>query len=357
VAVRSFLRVERLRKAFGSTVALNDITLDVAEGEFVSFLGPSGCGKTTLLRLIAGLERHDAGRIEIGGRDVSSLPTSARDVGIVFQSYALFPHLTAFENVAYGLRAQRAGRDAIRARVGELLELIGLGHLHGRYAAQLSGGEQQRVALARALALSPALLLLDEPLSALDAKVRVSLRGELKELQRRVGITTIMVTHDQEEALTMADRVVVMDHGNIQQIGTPRQVYREPANTFVASFVGHMNLLAGEALGGGLVRVGGTVAEMHALGVRAGAVRLAIRPEDVALGRNGSTPAGGLALPATVVRSEYLGAYVRIRLTTEAGEGALVVDLPAREVDALPLIEGARVTATLPTDRLIVIDG
>lgn len=357
MSVRSFLRVERLRKTFGSTVALDDITLDVAEGEFVSFLGPSGCGKTTLLRLIAGLERLDTGRIEIAGRDVSKLPISARDVGIVFQSYALFPHLTAFENVAYGLRAQRAKHEAIRARVGELLELVGLPHLHARYAAQLSGGEQQRVALARALALSPALLLLDEPLSALDAKVRSSLRGELKELQRRVGVTTIMVTHDQEEALTIADRVVVMDHGSVQQIGTPRQVYREPTNTFVATFVGHMNILAAEAIGGGLVQVGPTVGPLQGVGARIGAVRLAIRPEDVVLGRNGSLVGHALVLPATVARSEYLGANVRLRLIPEAGGSTLVVDLPARDVDALPLQEGARVTAAFPSDRVIVLDG
>src|SRR6266436_2403119 len=220
--VTSHLEVRNLSKRFGDFSALGDISLDIAEGEFVCFLGPSGCGKTTLLRAIAGLDIQTSGRIEQGGRDISALPPTKRDFGIVFQSYALFPNLTAAKNVAYGLENTRAKRAEVAKRVRELLDLIGLGEHGGKYPAQLSGGQQQRVALARALATSPGLLLLDEPLSALDARVRLRLRHEIKDLQRRLGVTTIMVTHDQEEALTMADRIVVMNAGAIEQVGTPR---------------------------------------------------------------------------------------------------------------------------------------
>src|SRR5262245_50125055 len=226
----AFLRIRNLTKRFGDFTALDRISLDVHEGEFVCFLGPSGCGKTTLLRAIAGLDPHTSGQIEQAGRDVSTLPAAKRDFGIVFQSYALFPNLTAARNVAYGLENARLSRAQIGARVRALLEMVGLPDQGDKYPAQLSGGQQQRVALARALATSPGLLLLDEPLSALDAKVRVHLRHEIRQLQRRVGVTTIMVTHDQEEALTIADRIVVMNHGVIEQVGTPVEVYRRPAS-------------------------------------------------------------------------------------------------------------------------------
>ncbi|MDE0459008.1 MAG: ATP-binding cassette domain-containing protein, partial [Chromatiales bacterium] len=214
----SYLRIRRLTKKFGEFTALADISLDVLEGEFVCFLGPSGCGKTTLLRAIAGLDIQTAGTVEQGGADISALPPSERDFGIVFQSYALFPNMTVARNVAYGLESQRRSRADVRERVRELLDLVGLPDQGDKYPAQLSGGQQQRIALARAIAMSPGLLLLDEPLSALDAKVRARLRYEVKSLQRRLGITTIMVTHDQEEALTMADRIVVMNHGVIEQV-------------------------------------------------------------------------------------------------------------------------------------------
>src|SRR5262245_34695582 len=233
-----------IAKRFGAMVALRDISFTVGEGEFVCFLGPSGCGKTTLLRIVAGLERQNVGVVRMRGQDVSALPPSRRNYGIVFQSYALFPNLTVARNIAYGLQARRSARRQADARVDELLELVHLRHHKQRYPAQLSGGEQQRVALARALAPAPSLLLLDEPLSALDARVRLALRGEMKALQRRLGITTIMVTHDQEEALTMADRIVVMNHGVVEQIGTPGEIYGAPASLFVARFVGHMNFLA-----------------------------------------------------------------------------------------------------------------
>ncbi|HHI82784.1 MAG TPA: ATP-binding cassette domain-containing protein, partial [Rhizobiales bacterium] len=219
---------------FGSFTALKDISLDVDEGEFVCFLGPSGCGKTTFLRAIAGLDIQTAGTIEQAGIDISALPPAKRDFGIVFQSYALFPNLTVEKNIAYGLENSGRPRSAVKARVEELLELVGLPEQAKKYPTQLSGGQQQRIALARAIATSPGLLLLDEPLSALDAKVRTHLRHEIKDLQDKLGITTIMVTHDQEEALTMADRIVVMDHGVIEQSGSPQDIYSRPASLFVA---------------------------------------------------------------------------------------------------------------------------
>ncbi|MCF6233464.1 MAG: ATP-binding cassette domain-containing protein, partial [Rhodobacteraceae bacterium] len=225
-----YLRIENLWKNFGDFVALQDISLSIEEGEFVCFLGPSGCGKTTLLRAIAGLDLQTSGRVEQAGQDISSLPPSERDFGIVFQSYALFPNLTITRNIAYGLENMGRSKPDIAARVTELLELVGLPDQGDKYPAQLSGGQQQRIALARAIATDPGLLLLDEPLSALDAKVRVFLRHEVKELQRKLGITTVMVTHDQEEALSMADRIVVMNHGTIEQVGTPLEIYRNPTS-------------------------------------------------------------------------------------------------------------------------------
>src|SRR5215207_6216181 len=252
----SLLEVRNLSKRFGDFIALGDISLDIAEGEFVCFLGPSGCGKTTLLRAIAGLDPQSSGTIHQKGRDISALPPAKRDFGIVFQSYALFPNLTVTDNVGYGLVSRREGKAAIGRGVNELLTLVGLPDAGPKYPAQLSGGQQQRVALARALATSPGLLLLDEPLSALDAKVRVRLRDEIRALQQRLGVTTIMVTHDQEEALTMADRIVVMNQGVIEQVGAPSEIYRAPATPFAADFVGHMTFLDAVATGPSTVRVG-----------------------------------------------------------------------------------------------------
>ena len=277
-----YLRIEHLTKMFGDFTALHDVSLEIFDGEFVCFLGPSGCGKTTLLRAIAGLDIQTYGRIEQAGQDISALPPSERDFGIVFQSYALFPNLTVYKNVAYGLENRRLPRADIVARVAQLLELVGLPEQGNKYPAQLSGGQQQRIALARALATSPGLLLLDEPLSALDAKVRVHLRHEIKSLQRRLGVTTIMVTHDQEEALTMADRIMVMDQGVIEQIGTPEQIYGTPATAFVADFIGSMNFLPGSLETDGAVKIGNITLKCPATGLETGAqVTAAIRPEDI----------------------------------------------------------------------------
>lgn len=244
-----YLQLSGIQKQFGNFTALNNINLSLNQGELICFLGPSGCGKTTLLRIIAGLETQTAGAIYQDGRDISHAPIEKRDYGIVFQSYALFPNLTIYQNIAYGLVNNKVPRKAIKARVTELLATVGLSGSEDKYPAQLSGGQQQRIALARALATSPNLLLLDEPLSALDATVRAHLRQEICSLQKKLGITTIMVTHDQEEALSIADRIVVMNHGKIEQVGTPLEVYSHPVSPFVASFVGRVNQLSGISIG------------------------------------------------------------------------------------------------------------
>src|SRR5512137_557481 len=268
--VNAALRLEGIHKAFGSFVALQSIDLAIEPGELVCFVGPSGCGKTTLLRIIAGLEAQTRGRVVQNGRDVSTAPPAARDYGIVFQSYALFPNLTIHDNVAYGLVNRRRARTEIGARVHELLKLVGLPDAGAKYPSQMSGGQQQRIALARALATSPSLLLLDEPLSALDAKERDRLRGEIRQLQQRLGVTTIMVTHDQEEALSMADRVVVMNHGVIEQVGPPLEVYERPTTPFVADFIGKVNVLSATCVGEGRYRVGRVELTAAADGIAAG---------------------------------------------------------------------------------------
>ena len=274
-----YLQIRALDKFFGSFQALKNISLAIEEGEFVCFLGPSGCGKTTLLRAIAGLDLQTNGHIHQGGRDVSILPPAERDFGIVFQSYALFPNLTAARNIAFGLENIGRSREATNARVSELLELVGLPNEGDKYPAQLSGGMQQRIALARAIATSPGLLLLDEPLSALDAKVRVYLRHEIKELQRKLGITTVMVTHDQEEALAMADRIVVMNHGVVEQVGTPTEIYCEPQSLFVADFIGEMNKIEARLQAPDTVEIGNTALRCAPSDLAIGdSVTVAIRP-------------------------------------------------------------------------------
>ncbi len=346
-----YLQIRHLRKTFRTFVALEDISLEVYPGEFICFLGPSGCGKTTLLRCIAGLEEQDAGEIIQDGRDISRLPASQRDFGIVFQSYALFPNLTAAKNIAYGLENMKLPRAQIQARVQELLELVGLSDFAHKYPAQLSGGQQQRVALARALALSPGLLLLDEPLSALDARVRAGLRTELALLQRRIGVTTIMVTHDQEEALTLADRIVVMDHGTIQQIGTPHEVYRYPRTPFVANFIGEMNFLVGVVAGQGWVQCGAHQLRVSRLnGLAQGtSVKLAIRPEDIVIPT--AAPAEN-TLSARVQHHEFLGAFYRLRLAAE--ELNFILDLPMAQARDLDLTRQDLLPVHLPADFLHV---
>ncbi len=347
-----YLRISALHKRFGQHAVLKGLDLGIGKGEFVCLLGPSGCGKTTLLRQIAGLDQPDAGTIFMQGRDITRLPPSRRDYGIVFQSYALFPNLTAAENIAYGLRGRREDRAR---RVRELLALIDLESIEHRYPAQLSGGQQQRVALARALATSPSLLLLDEPLSALDARVREHLRGEIKALQEKLGITTIMVTHDQEEALLMADRVVVMNGGAIEQVGSALDVYREPASRFVADFVGQANWLAATVSGPGRVSLGSGDIMVAALPPLASAakVELFLRPEDVTL--HAHWPATPDAVLADIVKLELLGPIYRVHLAVPAwGSQTVRADITHARLHGLALTTERRVPVSLNVDRLKV---
>ena len=348
------LEIVGVRKDFESFSALRDIHLRVNPGEMLCFLGPSGCGKTTLLRIIAGLETQTAGQILQAGRDISWLPSDRRDYGIVFQSYALFPNLTIADNVGYGLVNSRAKRSEIKARVEELLKLVGLPTSGPKYPSQLSGGQQQRVALARALATRPGLLLLDEPLSALDAIERVRLRGEIRRLQKQVGITTIMVTHDQEEALSMADRIVVMNHGAIEQVGTPMEVYERPATPFVADFVGKVNVLRAQALGGNRFRVGEIDLQCDACEAAFApgeAVNLYMRPEDrVAEHLLPDTPN---RLRVRVTKVEFLGGLCVAEVTADALCGqALGLNFSLNQLHDLDIREGNHLDIALRANRI-----
>ncbi len=304
------VELQNVIKDYAGHRALTGVNLSMAPGEFIALLGPSGCGKTTVLRALSGLESITEGRISIDGRDVSNVPVNKRDIGMVFQAYSLFPHMTVLQNVEFGLQMRKVEREARRARAAEALEMVGLGHLGGRYAHQLSGGQQQRVALARALVTRPRVLLLDEPLSALDAKVRVQLRDEIRRIQTDLGITTLFVTHDQEEALAVADRVAVMREGNIEQVGTPEDLYTQPATSFVATFVGLSNAVDG-VLNGDTVTVLGSALPLLGTGPADGPVTAYVRPEDIAFGTTG--------IPATVVVSSFLGSLRRTQVRLDDG--------------------------------------
>jgi len=304
----SFLEIDHLQKRFARTTAVEQVHLEVTRGEFVSFLGPSGCGKTTTLRIIAGFESPSSGAIRLDGVDITQRPPHQRNVGMVFQSYALFPNMTVAQNVGFGLKVAKKPTAEITQRVEEMLHLIKLPALGNRYPYQLSGGQQQRVALARALAIRPQVLLLDEPLSALDAKIRVSLRLEIRSIQRELGITTIYVTHDQEEALSLSDRIVVMSEGRVEQIGTPFEIYNFPRTAFVASFVGTLNLLHGKILVDGQEVFASRGLERARTG---DAVTVALRPEIVSLGE---VAGNGNRMRGTVEDVNFLGSIVRIRV-------------------------------------------
>jgi iron(III) transport system ATP-binding protein len=345
-----YLRIEHVSKSFGDFRALRDVSLDIYSGEFVCFLGPSGCGKTTLLRAIAGLDIQTSGRIVQDGVDISALPPSQRDFGIVFQSYALFPNLNVADNVGYGLVGGKLPRSEIKRRVEDLLALVGLSGQERKYPSQLSGGQQQRVALARALAMSPGLLLLDEPLSALDARVRQHLRSELKQLQRRLGVTTIMVTHDQEEALAVADRIVVMNEGRVEQIGTPMEIYRQPQAAFVADFVGQMNFLEIDDLNGSSIRLGDAVFEVvdthPPVDTRA---VLCIRPEDIQV--RGVVAGQGNAVFTRIEHLEFLGSFCRAELRLNCGR-TMLADFSINAMRDLSLVPGQELCVALPPDRI-----
>jgi iron(III) transport system ATP-binding protein len=346
-----YLRLQGIRKSFGSFQALRDIDLTISRGEFVCFLGPSGCGKTTLLRIIAGLETQTAGRILQGERDISRLPPADRDYGIVFQSYALFPNLSVADNVSYGLVNRRDAKASIAARVDELLKLVGLPGSGAKFPAQLSGGQQQRIALARALATAPGLLLLDEPLSALDALERVRLRQEIRSLQQKLGVTTIMVTHDQEEALSVADRIVVMNHGAIEQVGTPLEVYRDPATPFVADFVGKINVLSGRLHPGRDLRIGSNRFACEHDTDQERDVKVYLRPEDV-LAR--PIAAGDPnVFDGAIDKIEFLGSYCLVRVNAESiGNEPLTVYLSLNYLAEQGLSVGSRLPFKVLPERM-----
>ncbi|MFT5590716.1 MAG: iron(III) transport system ATP-binding protein [Bradyrhizobium sp.] len=340
-----WLRIAGVGKQFGAFTALQAIDLDVRKGEFVCLLGPSGCGKTTLLRIIAGLEKQDGGSLLMGGRDIGRLPPAQRNYGIVFQSYALFPNLTVAQNIGYALRTGRAEKNR---RVDELLDLVGLTGTEERYPAQLSGGQQQRVALARALAISPSLLLLDEPLSALDAKVRERLRQELRNLQRKLGITTIMVTHDQDEAMEIADTVVVMSQGRIEQRGSAEQIYRNPASRFVADFVGRANWLPLQRHTDGHATLSGLPLEMT---LAADQATLFCRPEDVRIETRWH--AGSTSMMAVVEAVEFHRGIRRATLTLCVDRAlSIFADVGPNDAGYDSLEAGRRVPLTLLPDKV-----
>jgi putative spermidine/putrescine transport system ATP-binding protein len=322
------LDIDTLAKRYGDFYAVRDVSLSVADGEFLVLLGPSGCGKTTTLRMVAGFIEPTAGHVKLGGSDVTLLPPWKRNAGMVFQSYALFPHLTVAQNVAFGLEMRKLPRADIDRRVDETLALVRLGGYGGRLPRQLSGGQQQRVALARALAIRPDVLLLDEPLSNLDAKLRQEVRVEIRELQRQLGLTTVMVTHDQEEALTMADRLVVMNEGSVRQVGTQRDLYERPADRFVAGFVGRSTFLEGAIEAPGRFRTDGGLA-LSCIGSATGRGVLALRPERLQVA---PAPLAGLdnGLPGTVEFVSYLGALIDIHVRLSPAD-RLVVQIANRE--------------------------
>jgi len=346
------VRLERLTKRFDDVVAVDDISLDIERGRFFALLGPSGCGKTTTLRMIGGFEEPTAGRIFLGDRDVGRLASYKRDVNTVFQSYALFPHLSIFENVAFGLRRRGVKGDELKRRTLEALELVGLSGLENRRPRQLSGGQQQRIALARALVNRPRVLLLDEPLGALDLKLRKQMQLELKRIQHEVGITFIHVTHDQEEAMTMADQIVVMNNGRIEQAGTPTELYEEPATAFVASFLGVSNLLTGTVAGPDRVRLSGgpeVSVPAEALAGRTGEVAIGIRPEKIRIGDGGAN-----VLSGTVAESAYIGVSTQYIVDTPSGSVSVYVQNERTGAGALP--PGERLTLSWGPDSTFVVD-
>lgn len=350
----SFLVIDSLKKSFGQTQVVKDFNMSIEKGEFISFLGPSGCGKTTILRMIAGFETPSDGTITINGKNQSGLKTSQRNIGMVFQAYALFPNMNVFDNVAFGLKVAGMPKAQIEARVKEMLKLIHLEHLADRYPYQMSGGQQQRVALARALAPKPQVLLLDEPLSALDAKIRVSLREEIRQIQRQLGITTVFVTHDQEEALSISDRIVVMNAGRADQIGTPSDIYNRPATRFVASFVGTLNIIDATVAdpAANTIRIGDNfIALREPISALSAGDKLsvALRPEAGSLSESAK---GDTVLTGKVVSSHFLGSVVRTKF--EVGGNQISFDMFNAPDKVLPQ-PGETVTLRFAAGDLLLI--
>ena len=344
----SHLVLEGLEKRFGTAApSVEDLSLSVEQGELIALLGPSGCGKTTTLRMIAGLMPATAGRIVVAGRDVTALPAHKRDMGIVFQNYALFPHMTVAGNVAFGLEMRGVGKAAIGERVQRALEMVRLGHLSARRPRELSGGQQQRVALARALVIEPSILLLDEPLSNLDAKLRDEMRTEIRDIQQRLGITAIFVTHDQVEALAMCDRIAVMRAGRIEQLGTPTEIYEQPATLFVADFVGRTNRVEAERREDGVV-VAGSVSCRTTHAGAAGPVTLAIRPHRI---RVGEAPSGWNSVAAVIRRTTYVGDVLALEAAVSGGP-VLTLEQHTQPGDRPPGVGEAVVLAWRAEDTL-----
>jgi spermidine/putrescine transport system ATP-binding protein len=351
-AVPADVRLVGVTKRFDDTVAVDDLSLEIARGSFFALLGPSGCGKTTTLRMIGGFEEPSSGTIFLGDREVAGLPPYKRDVNTVFQSYALFPHLSIFENVAFGLRRRKVRGGDLRGRVEEMLKLVGLAGLGGRKPSKLSGGQQQRVALARALVNKPQVLLLDEPLGALDLKLRKEMQIELKRIQDDMGITFVHVTHDQEEAMTMADGIAIMNQGRIEQLGTPSDLYERPATAFVASFLGVSNLLAGTVAGADVVKIDdGTVLRVtaEALAGRTGRVGVGIRPEKMRIGGSGEN-----ALAGRVLEQAYVGVSTQYIVDTAAGSVTIYVQ--NSETGAARAANGDRLELTFAPECAFVVD-
>jgi putative spermidine/putrescine transport system ATP-binding protein len=344
--------LQNLNRAFGATKALDGLSIEMAPGELVALLGPSGCGKTTALRIVAGFETADTGSVVVDGKDISHVPANRRDMGMVFQSYSLFPNMNALDNVGFGLRMRKMGPAARRKRADELLDMVGLSDQARQYPHQLSGGQQQRVALARALAIEPRVLLLDEPLSALDAKVRLQLREQIRTLQQRLGTTTLFVTHDQEEALSMADRVGVMRQGRLEQIAAPDELYDHPATAFVAEFVGVMNRVPGEMAASGMVTVLGATCPVQGHGGEdggqetpdAGPVDVLIRPEGLTMqvAENGN---------GIVTTRTFLGSVTRVAVML-SGDVTVQIDKPSSEAAALA--PGTSVSVTVPPEPVLI---
>jgi putative spermidine/putrescine transport system ATP-binding protein len=352
----AFLDISHLEKSFGANRVVKDFSLAIDQGEFVSLLGPSGCGKTTVLRMVAGFETPSTGSISIDGQDVVDLRPNQRNIGMVFQAYALFPNLTVAQNVGFGLKVKGVARAESDARVAEMLRLIGLSDLGARFPFQLSGGQQQRVALARALAVQPRVLLLDEPLSALDAKIRVSLRTEIREIQRELGITTIFVTHDQEEAMSMSDRIVVMNGGIAEQVGAPFDIYNRPKTKFVANFVGTLNTFETrvEDAEKGVVSIAGvpmTLPEGGLAVAKGASLAIALRPEALQLGR---AEGREVVLPATVEEVHFLGSVIRLRANIAGTRVSLDT---FNRADTPPPAIGAAVEISLSARDAIVLQG
>ncbi len=350
----AFLRIDNLVKSFAGNTVVKGVNLAFQKGEFVSLLGPSGCGKTTILRMIAGFERPTSGQILVEGQDISPLPPNRRKIGMVFQAYALFPNMNVEDNVGFGLKIAGVPRDARRARVEEMLKLIGLPGYGKRFPFEMSGGQQQRVALARALAPKPRMLLLDEPLSALDAKIRVSLREEIRAIQRELGITTVFVTHDQEEALSISDRIVVLSAGNVEQVGAPFEIYNKPATRFVATFVGQINTLTGKVVDGAarMVDLDGQVVHVSALpaGAASGSeIALTLRPEAV---RVAGSAQGDVALDGTVSEVAFLGSVIRLKV--RLGKNSIDLDT-FNDPSSPPPAIGDAIRVTLNSSDIFVL--